>query len=154
MFTERQTDRVLGKLKRLEEMLEPLLFEKVDEMEMESFLTDGSWHSVPEASHFTSCPKGTVYEGEGIYVWLRGSYRVPQRLRGQALFLWPKVKAYEGMLWVDGKPYGNFASKFAANSHGNHYCDLITGNAETDKPIEIAIEYYAHHFVKGTQPLK
>ena len=40
MFTERQTDRVLGKLKRLEEMLEPLLFEKVDEMEMESFLTD------------------------------------------------------------------------------------------------------------------
>lgn len=70
------------------------------------------------------------------------------------MFLWPKVKAYEGMLWVDGKPYGNFASKFAANSHGNHYCDLITGNAETDKPIEIAIEYYAHHFVKGTQPLK
>ncbi len=154
MFTERQTDRVLGKLKRLEEMLEPLLFEKVDEMEMESFLTDGSWHSVPEASRFSSCPKGAVYEGEGIYVWLRGSYQVPQRLRGETLFLWPKVKAYEGMLWVDGKPYGNFASKFAANSHGNHYCDLITGNAETDKPIEIAIEYYAHHFVKGTQPLK
>ena len=116
--------------------------------------TDGSWHSVPEASRFSSCPKGAVYEGEGIYVWLRGSYQVPQRLRGETLFLWPKVKAYEGMLWVDGKPYGNFASKFAANSHGNHYCDLITGNAETDKPIEIAIEYYAHHFVKGTQPLK
>ena len=63
MFTERQTDRVLGKLKRLEEMLEPLLFEKVDEMEMESFLTDGSWHSVPEASRFSPCPKGAVYEG-------------------------------------------------------------------------------------------
>ena len=154
MFTERQTDRVLEKLKRLETMLEPRIFKKVDEMEMGSFLTDGSWHEVPDASHFTACEKGTVYEGEGIYVWLRGKYQVPERLAGQTLFVWPKVQSYEGMLWVNQRPYGNFTSKHAVGSHGNHYCDLIAKKAEPGEGIDIAIEFYAHHYVKGTQPFK
>lgn len=154
MFTERQTDRVLEKLKRLERMLEPHIFEKVDEVEMGSFLTDGSWHEVPEASHFTACEKGTEYVGEGIYVWLRGNYQVPEGLAGKTLFVWPKVQSYEGMLWVDQKPYGNFTSKHAVGSHGNHYCDMITQKAEPGRKIDIAIEFYAHHYVKGTQPFE
>ena len=154
MFTERQTDRALEKLKRLEEMLEPHIFKKVDEVKMKSFLTDGGWHQVPDASCFAVCEKGTVYEGEGIYVWLRGNYQVPEGLAGETLFVWPKVQSYEGMLWVNQRPYGNFTSKHAVGSHGNHYCDMITKEAVPGEDIDIAIEFYAHHYVKGTQPFK
>lgn len=133
-------------------MLEPHIFQKVDEMEMKSFLTDGSWHEVPEESHFSNCEKGTKYEGEGIYVWMRGTYQVPQQFAGKTLFIWPKVHAYEGMLWVNGKPYGNFASKYAANSHGNHYCDMLVKEAQAGKKVDVAIEFYSHHLVMGTQP--
>lgn len=152
MYTEKQIDRALGKLKRLENMLEPHIFKKVDEMEVGSFLTDGSWHEVPDESHFSACERGTKYEGEGIYVWVRGTYQVPEHLEGQTLFIWPKVQAYEGMLWVNGKPYGNFANKYAAQSHGNHYCDMLVKEAKAGERIEVAIEFYAHHQVMGTQP--
>ena len=58
------------------------------------------------------------------------------------------------MLWVDGKPYGNFASKKIVNSHGNHYCDMLRRNVHAGEAIEMAFEYYANHYIKGTQPFK
>ena len=152
MYTEIQLDRMLGKLKRYEEMLEPKLFTVVDTVEMKAFLTDGSHHSVPEESCFSHCEDGTVFEGEGIYCWFRGGYTVPEALEGKTLFVYPRIKGYEGMLWVDGKPYGNFAAKFIVHSHGNHYCDMLRQNARGGEHIDIALEYYANHYIKGTQP--
>lgn len=152
MYTEIQLDRMLGKLKRYEEMLEPKLFTVVDTVEMKAFLTDGSHHSVPGEECFTECADGTVFEGEGIYCWFRGGYTVPESLEGRTLFVYPRIKGYEGMLWVDGKPYGNFAAKFIVHSHGNHYCDMLRQNARSGERIDIALEYYANHYIKGTQP--
>ena len=122
MYTERQLDRMLGKLKRLEEMLEPRLFAAVDAVPLRAFQTDGRYHSVPEDGLFAPCEDGTVFEGEGIYCWFKGCYTVPEELDGKRLFICPHVQGYEGMLWVNGKPYGNFAAKIIENSHGNHYC--------------------------------
>ncbi len=119
MYTEMQLDRMFGKLKRLEEMLEPRLFKVVDTVPMKAFLTDGSHHSVPEEACFTECTDGTVFEGQGIYCWFKGAYTVPENLDGKTLYIYPRARGYEGMLWVDGKPYGNFAAKFIVHSHGN-----------------------------------
>ncbi len=154
MYTERQLERMLGKLKRLEEMLEPRLFTVVDTVPMKAFQTDGSYHSVPEEGCFTECEDGKVFEGEGIYCWFRGEYRVPEALEGKTLFVYPRIEGYEGMLWVDGKPYGNFASKIIVNSHGNHYCDMLRKEVHAGERIDIALEYYANHYIKGTQPFK
>lgn len=152
MYTERQLERMFGKLKRLEEMLEPKLFYAVDSISMNAFRTDGSHHSVPEEGCFSPCEDGTVFEGEGIYCWFKGSYVVPESLDGKRLFIYPRIQGYEGMLWVDGKPYGNFAAKYIENSHGNHYCDMLRSQARAGERIEIALEYYANHYIKGTQP--
>ena len=154
MYTQQQISRVLEKLERLERMTGERQFRKVDEMSIRSFLTDGSHHAIPGDENFGPCPKGTTYEGAGIYVWMKGTYQVPEALAGQTLYIWPKVQAYEGLLWVDGQPYGNFASRIAAGSHGNHYCDLIRKQAKAGETVDIAIEFYAHHYVKGTQPLR
>lgn len=154
MYSEKQIERLLGKMKRLEEMLEEHLFEKADEMEMKAFLTDGSHHAIPAEECFAPVEKGTTFEGEGIYVWMKGSYRVPESLDGKSLFIWPKGEAYEGMLWVNGKPYGNYATKYEKNSRGNHYCDLLKQGVTAGEMIDVAIEFYAGHYVKGTQPFK
>ena len=152
MYTEMQLDRMFGKLKRLEEMLEPRLFKVVDTVPMKAFLTDGSHHSVPEEACFTECTDGTVFEGQGIYCWFKGAYTVPENLDGKTLYIYPRARGYEGMLWVDGKPYGNFAAKFIVHSHGNHYCDMLRQGVHGGEQIDIALEYYANHYIKGTQP--
>lgn len=154
MYTEKQLERMFGKMKRFEEMLEPKLFETVDTVPVKAFQTDGSYHEVPRESCFLPCEDGTVFEGEGIYCWFRGTYTVPEALDGKRLFIYPKINGYEGMLWVDGKPYGNFASRMIVNSHGNHYCDMLRKEAHAGEIIDIAFEYYANHYIKGTQPFK
>ncbi len=152
MYTDKQLDRMLGKMKRLEKMLEPKLFQTVATVPMKAFLTDGSHHDVPEDACFTACDDGTVFEGEGIYCWFKGNFTVPEELEGKTLFVYPKIRGYEGMLWVNGKPYGNYASKMIVHSHGNHYCDMLCREAKSGETLEMAFEYYANHYIKGTQP--
>ncbi len=154
MYTEKQLERMFEKLKRLEDMLEPKLFITADTIPMKAFPSGGDYHSVPEETCFAECEDGTVFEGEGTYCWFRGTYQVPEALDGKTLFVYPGIKGYEGMLWVDGKPYGNFASKILINSHGNHYCDMLRQKAHAGETIEIALEYYTNHYIKGTQPFK
>ncbi|NLK28504.1 MAG: alpha-mannosidase, partial [Clostridiales bacterium] len=69
-------------------------------------------------------------------------------------YIYPKIDGYEGMLWVDGKPFGNFSSKMIISSHGNHYCDMLKQNVAANENIEIALEYYANHYIIGTQPFE
>lgn len=154
MYTEKQLKRMFEKLERLEKMLEPRLFRKVASIPMKVYQTDGRYHSVPGDECFEACEDGKVFEGEGIYCWMKGSFTVPEELEGKDLFVYPKARGYEGLLWVNGKPYGNFAAKFIVHSHGNHYCDLLKQNVKAGETIEIAIEYYANHYIKGTQPFK
>ena len=154
MLTDRQIERMLGKLKRLEKTLEPLRFQTVGTIAMKAYQTDGSHTSVPDDSLFQTVESGTVFEGEGIYVWTKGSFEVPAELAGKELHFYPHTDAYEGMMFVDGMPYGNFASKMIINSHGNHYCKMFTKEAIGGKTYELATEHYANHFIKGTQPLQ
>lgn len=154
MYTEKQLERMFEKLKRLEDMLEPRLFYPVASIPMKAYQTDGRYHEIPEDSCFEPCEDGKVFEGEGIYCWFKGSFTVPAELEGRTLFVYPHSRGYEGMLWVNGRPYGNFASKMIVHSHGNHYCDMLKQDVRAGETIEIAIEYYANHYIKGTQPFK
>ena len=40
-------------------------------------------------------------------------------LAGQPLYLYPELGGYEAMLWVNGEPYGTFATKIVVTRHGN-----------------------------------
>jgi alpha-mannosidase len=154
MLTDRQTDIMLTKLKRYEATLESLLFDKVDEVSMKAYPTDGQYHEVPASTNFKPCKSGDSWVGEGSYCWFLGEYRVPDELDSKMLYVYPKIEGYEGLLWVDGKPYGNFGTKIQAFGHGNHYCDMLKKKANKAERIEIAMEFYAHHYVIGTQPFQ
>lgn len=154
MYAQRQTEIILAKLKRLSDMLHKRIFAPVDTVEMAVYTTKERLHRIPERNLFVPCTTGDCWNGEGLYCWFAGTYQVPGRLKGIPLYIFPKVKGYEGFLWVNGHPYGNFTSQIIVDSHGNHYCDLLTKKAEEGERIEIALEYYAHHFVMGTQPFE
>lgn len=154
MLIDRQIKRMLEKLARYEATLDGLLFEKVDTVPIMAFQTDGKYRTVPGDENFSPCKEGDFWEGEGIYCWFKGQYRIPERYEGQTLFIYPEIEGYEGMLWVNGKPFGNFNTKLEYFSHGNHYCDMLKADAAAGENLDIAMEYYAHHYVIGTKPLE
>ena len=154
MLTDRQINVMLGKLVRLEATLEQLMFDKVGDVTMKAFHTDGRYHAVPEDACFTPCEAGDSWEGEGTYCWFSGQYSVPTGYEGKTLFIYPKIDGYEGMLWVNGKPFGNFSNKILVHSHGNHYCDMLKMDVLENEKIDIALEFYANHYIIGTRPFE
>ncbi len=154
MLEEKQTEQMLFKLRRLEETVETLLFTKVDEIEASAFHTKERLHSVPDKERFTPCAKGTVFEGEESFVWFLTEYTVPENLAGRDLFIKPLVDGYEGFLFLNGVPAGSYTNKLNRGGHGNHYCDLFAPAAKSGEHFDIAVEYYAHHYVAGTSPFE
>lgn len=154
MLSEKQIGKMLSKLTKFEEKVSTMLFEKVGEVIMKKYDTPESLYEIPPEDLFRECNSGDTWGGEGTYCWFRGSYRVPEELDGQNLYLYSRIGGYEAMLWVDGVPYGTFCTKIVVTSHGNHYCDMFRKQAKAGEEIQLALEYYAGHFVIGCDPWK
>ncbi|ULL15140.1 alpha-mannosidase [Paenibacillus sp. H1-7] len=152
MLNEKQTERMLGKLRRFEQTIEPLIFTKVDTFDAEIYRTQERLHQIPESHLFIKASPGEKWGGEGNYCWFKGKYQVKQQLDNQSLFLKPHVGGHESLLWVNGSPFGTFTSASSAN-HGNHYCDLLKSSVKSGEIIDIALESYAGHFSIASQPL-
>ncbi len=154
MLNDKQIQRLMGKFEGFIERLEPHIFIKVGELENVSKChVDKRYHTVPELP-FEKAEKGSTWEGEGTYCWFKGDFTVSEELAGKTLFIKPHIGGYEALLFVNGKPFGTFASKIVVTSHGNHYCDMIKFNPSAGEKIDIALEYYAGHYVPGTSPFE
>ncbi len=154
MLTEKQIERMLTKLKRFELTLEPLIFEKVGELDCEAYYTYDSLYEIPDKSLFEKIEKGWRWGGESMYCWFKSSFTVPADLDKKDLFVRPHIEGYEAMLWVNGKPFGTFANKIVFTGHGNHYCDLLSKGAKAGDELSVVLEYYAGHSYKGCMPLE
>ncbi len=150
MLNEKQINRMLEKFKRFEETVSLMVFEKVDKVEMKIFESKEQYYTLPAKNLFHEANES--WGEEGVYAWFSGRYTVPPNLKGQTLYLYPNVGGREGLLWVDGKPFGTFAYKICVTEHGNHYCGMIAQNVNAGQDIDLAVEMYAGHYVKGTQP--
>lgn len=125
MLYKAHYERMLSKLRRLEDTLNPYLFTKIESLPAFAFVSAKQFHSIPDAENFEEIASGRKWGGEGNYCWLKAEYIVPDALDGRDLFLMPKVGGYEAMLWVDGAPFGTYNNKITYTAHGNHYCGLI-----------------------------
>jgi alpha-mannosidase len=152
MLNEKQIERMLAKLRRFENTIAPMMFEKIDELTTEKFPTPEQYHDIPDQKLFAPCQKGDRWGGEGTYCWFKGQYRVPEEYDGKSLFVYPKIEGYEALLWVNGVPFGTFCTKIVITGHGNHYCDMLKQNVKAGEVIDIALEYYAGHYVMGCEP--
>ncbi len=154
MLTEKQIERMLGKLKRFESIIEPFIFEKVGEIDCAAFKTTEQFHDIPDASLFMPVEKGWHWGDEGAYCWFVSQLAVSPELAGRDLFIRPNIQGYEALVWVNGVPFGTFSTKIVFTGHGNHYCDLLKKAPEAGEVIDIAVEYYAGHAYKGCMPLE
>lgn len=152
MLCKPHYEKMLSKLKRFEETLNPYLFEKIESVPVSAFVADKQYHCVPDNGLFENISSGWQWGGEGRYCWIKSEFTVPDSLDGRDIFVMPKMGGYEAMLWVNGVPFGTFNTKIVYTSHGNHYCDLIKKNAAAGEKIDIAIEYYAGHDYHGCDP--
>ncbi|MGF7143059.1 alpha-mannosidase [Anaerotaenia torta] len=152
MLNEKQIEKMLSKLKKFEEKISNMLFDKVGEVEMGRYDTAESLHDIPPAELFTPCRAGDTWGGESSYCWFKGTYRVPEELEGKTLYLYPRIGGYEAMLWVNGMPFGTFCTKIVVTGHGNHYCDMFRQDAAAGERIDLALEYYSGHYVIGCDP--
>ncbi len=154
MLTEKQIQRMLGKLKRFEDTLEPMVFSKVAEIEASAYETAERLYEIPDASLFKAIEKGETWGGPRSFCWFKSEFTVPEELDGKNIFIKPHTQGYESLLWVNGEPFGTFATKIVFTGHGNHYCDLLKMNVKAGEKIDIALEVYAGHPYKGCDPLE
>ncbi len=155
MLTEKQLDRMFKKLDRFQRILDPLLFKKVDSIgDVVKYETADRLYEIPEDSKFGPAEVGSKWGGEETFCWFKTEYTVPAELDGKDLFVMPHFQGYEALLWVDGKPFGTFATKIVFTGHGNHYCDLLKKNVKAGEKIQIAFEVYSGHSYKGCSPLE
>ncbi len=155
MLTEKQIERMLDKLRRFEDTLNPMLFRKVGRIDSAfAYETLDRLYEIPDSSLMAPVESGWVWGAEESFCWFKADYTVPEELDGKNLFLMPHTQGYETLLWVNGKPFGTFCTKIVFTGHGNHYCDLLKMNAKAGEKIDIALEVYAGHTHLGTQPFE
>ncbi len=156
MLTEKQIDRMLNKLKRFETILDPLLFKKVAKIEsVKAFETFDRLYEIPTDDKYIEAKAGEFIWGDDEkFCWFKTDFTVPAELDGKNLFIMPHTEGYETLLWVNGKPFGTFATKIVFTGHGNHYCDLLKQNVKAGEKIDIALEVYSGHTYMGCQPLE
>lgn len=149
MYNERQIARLLEKQVRLVERLETRLFDTVDTVSMRVYETYDKLDAAPaDETLYHPIEAGDTWGDNKKYAWFKTIYTVPATLAGQDLYFCPEYGGYEAMLFVDGVPFTNFASKMLVGSHGNHYCKLFLRGAQTGMQMMLDLEAYAgHNFV-------
>ena len=154
MMHARQIDKTISKIRSLLKRLDPYLFHTEDVLALESYTTFDSLYAPPaDDDLYTPVTAESEWGAEKQYNWLRGTYVVPERLAGKPLFLkHMHFCGYEGLLFVNGMPYGNYATKMAVACHGNHYAPRFTAGAAAGESFSLAIEAYAGHTVEGCFP--
>lgn len=155
MLNDSQLDRTIKKLERLEETLSKHKFSTIGNLEVSRFETMEQYHQVPDdASLYVSTKHGDTWGGERSYCWFRGTARIPEEYSGKAVYVHPVLGGFEGFLWVNGIPKGIFTTKHSNQITSLHEYGLITNNAEPGKEYDIAIEFYAGHYIHGMHPLE
>lgn len=149
MLNEPQIDKLLGKIKRFQDCLEPMIFDTYETIDFNQFVTKDRLHEIPDDSKFAPIERGSTWYGKDAYSWYKASFTVPQELAGKDLFIKPHMGGYEALLFVNGRTMGTFATKIVYTGHGNHYCDMIKKNAVAGENLDIVIEYYGGHDYPG-----
>jgi len=152
MLNEMQNAKMIYKLKRCLTVFEPYIFRTIDRLPYRIYQTREHYRSIPDDALFTD--PGEKWGGEWMNCWFKGCYTPRLESAGKTLYVKPSLGGYEGLLWINNEPRGAFATKIVVTRHGNHFCSPICQHADSSKTIELAIEFYAGHYVIGCLPFE
>jgi alpha-mannosidase len=153
MINEKQIYKTLGKLKKIEEMYIPYIFQKVADVRVRYMETSEHLYEVPdENDSWILAHSGLVWGKAWESAWFKGAFEIPAFLKGKKLFVSAHTDGVETFFWVNGKPKGIFTHVKEAENRGNHHTLMLTEEAEAGTVYELAFEGYAGHPCFGTQP--
>ena len=58
MLNNPQISKLIGKIERFKDLIEPMIFEKVDEVDFSAFVTSERLHDIPSDDKFSPVEKG------------------------------------------------------------------------------------------------
>ena len=153
MLNNIQINRTLDKQWKFVERLEPLLFDIIDEVTVKGYETFEKLNLSPnDESLFKPMKAGDTWGAEKGYCWFKTSYTVPKKYAGKKLYIQPNCNSYESLLFVNGIPYTNFASKIHNSFNGNHYCKIFVQNPKAFEVYHLDFEAYAGNDIEGLMP--
>jgi alpha-mannosidase len=153
MINEKQIQRTLAKLKKMEEIYIPFIFQKVGDVPVRYMEIGEHLYEVPgDYESWKSAYNGLTWGKPWESAWFKGTFEVPASLADQKLFVSAQTDGVETFFWVNGKPKGIFTHPKEAENRGNHHTLLLTGGAQAGTIYELAFEGYAGHPCFGTQP--
>lgn len=154
MLNDMQIERTLQKLERLIGSLKPHIFEKISSLEVTVYKTFDRLFSPPESHLFEKIAKGEKWGEDELFCWFKSTYTADQDLDNIPLFIQPNTGGYEGMLFVNKKPVGIYASKIKEYQFGNHYSCMFTNKTKKGEIFEIDIEFFAGNKIIGCFPFE
>ena len=143
---------MLSKQQQFVDRMEEKLFDTVATLSVSGFETYDKLDFPPKDAPYRAMAPGDTWGDNKKYAWFHTTYTVPAELERQDLYLLPQYNGYEALLFVDGVPYTNFASKIVVNTHGNHYCKVFLHNARAGQRVSLDLEAYAGHHASGCIP--
>ncbi len=152
MIARQGIEQTKSKLRRFLDTLESRLFSTAARVETRFYQTGERLHRIPEETCFGPMPESGRWGGEGACGWFSGTFTVPQALHGQALYLYPKTRFYEAMLWLNGEPHALFTPVDPPNMVGRHETARIAACAKAGELLYLTLECYAFHDMPGTMP--
>lgn len=152
MLQPSQQQQLLKKLKRLPGLADRHFFIPAAWLETTVHETTLLYDEPPADVPYRVVSPGDSWGNEESYAWFHCGTVLKREWCGAPLYLRPRLGGYEGLLFVNGEPSGSFANKITVTTHGNHYCSLLLDHPEEGEPLVIDLEFYAGHFVPGTQP--
>lgn len=153
MLNNMQNKKMIEKLSRCLSVFDPYIFNKHHALSYRVWQTETHLYQPPPDDGRFEMP-GTSWGGAGTTCWFLMSYIADVELTGKSLYIMPCVGGYEGMLWVNGKASGTFATKITMTRHGNHYCNQICAVADPAQTLDLSLEFYAGHYIVGCQPFE
>ena len=91
MLCKQHYEKMIAKLSRFEETLNPCPFTKITSVPATAFVADKQYHNIPTDVKFEEISSGWKWGGEGAYCWLKADYTVPEELDGKDIFIMPKM---------------------------------------------------------------
>lgn len=151
MVFEKYAERLYNKVAEFPQRYARYMFNRVGTLENPVYLeTKEHLRNVPEAG-WREMSGAHEWKGEWNNLWIKGTYTVPENLKGKKLYAISDSGAVEVLFFINGKPSGIFNSR-GDEIGGLHSNRLITLSAVPGECFELAFECYAGHFFAGDQP--
>ena len=152
MINELHIKRMADKLSCLYWLYRPFAEKKQATLDAVMFETMEHFTAPPQED-YSEIKKGRTWGGEYVYGWFKTEYTVPEELAGQAIYLIQCTGGVESIIFIDGKPVGEFDNNFTYREEARlHRRFLLTDNAVSGKRFDIVLESYCGHLFTGYAP--